>query len=333
MKRNTPDHPKMKSLAKKLGIPKYAAVGIMESLWNFTADYCPDGGIGRYTDDQIAESIGWDGSSLELISALAEARWLDQAGEFRLVIHDWPEHADDNVHAKLARGLRTFADGTLPKLSKLNKSEKESAEAYFKSRTQKEFHGMQKGFHGIPPAPLEGFHGSTALPFQSPSRALPEPEPLREAPAVAAPAAPVDGLIEEIAAEMRLKHRKKSGMGGKEVERELCSAAANAADPAAALRAIRDRWRIGCDREWVERKTDHWPNLCRWIRERGYLDPPPDDSPESEQPEQYSNQEVEDHWQEMQRLMRAGVKTHEADQQARKMIADRRRNAAQTAAR
>lgn len=59
MKRGTPDHPKMKALARTLRIPLPYAVGAMEMIWHFTADYAPTGAIGRFSDDEIAEAAGW----------------------------------------------------------------------------------------------------------------------------------------------------------------------------------------------------------------------------------------------------------------------------------
>jgi len=40
------------------------------------------------------------------------------------VIHDWSEHCEDSVHTKLTRAGKVFADGTVPKMTKLNKSER-----------------------------------------------------------------------------------------------------------------------------------------------------------------------------------------------------------------
>ncbi len=90
-----------------------------------------------------------------------------------------------------------------------------------------------------------------------------------------AAAAPVDSLVSEIAKEMRAKHRKTTGLGGLELERELCTLSGDAIDPPAVLRAIRDRWRLGCEREWARSDTMYWPNLLDWLRRRRYLDPAP----------------------------------------------------------
>lgn len=91
----------------------------------------------------------------------------------------------------------------------------------------------------------------------------------------AATAAPVDSLISEIAKEMRSKHRKTTGLGGLELERELCTLSGDAIDPVTVLRAIRERWRLGCEREWSRSDTMYWPNLLDWLRRRRYLDPVP----------------------------------------------------------
>lgn len=90
-----------------------------------------------------------------------------------------------------------------------------------------------------------------------------------------APPAPVDSLIAEICKEMRTRHRKTTGLGGMELERTLCTVAADAVDPPAVLRAIRDRWRLSVEREWASSESKYWPNLLEWIGRRRYLDPAP----------------------------------------------------------
>lgn len=87
--------------------------------------------------------------------------------------------------------------------------------------------------------------------------------------------APVDSLVSEICQEMRNRHRKTTGLGGMELERTLCTVAADAVDPPAVLRAIRARWRLGVEREWSNSESKFWPNLLEWIGRRRYLDPPP----------------------------------------------------------
>lgn len=137
MKRGTPDHPKMLMLQARLGLPKYAAVGLLESLWQFTARYAPAGDIGKYPSLVIAQSIGWDRDPDQLIAALVETGWIDRDGEGQLVVHDWSEHADDFVHLQLARAGQYFADGTRPRVSRLSREERQAVEQRYADQEQK----------------------------------------------------------------------------------------------------------------------------------------------------------------------------------------------------
>lgn len=101
MKRGTPDHPKTKRLMRSLGIPAYAAVGILESLFHFTAKYAPRGDVGKFSDQDIAEGLGWDGDPSDLITVLMSTGWIDLHPEHRLIVHDWQDHADDSVKKTL----------------------------------------------------------------------------------------------------------------------------------------------------------------------------------------------------------------------------------------
>lgn len=101
MKRGTVDHPKMLRLAKLLGIERWGAVGIMESLWHFTARHAIQGDIGRWPNEEIAEGIGWLGDPDKLMNALVTSRWIDTCANSRLVIHDWSDHCDDSVRKTL----------------------------------------------------------------------------------------------------------------------------------------------------------------------------------------------------------------------------------------
>ena len=136
MKRGTIDHPKMDELRVALGLPKWGAPGILETLWHWAAEYCPEGDIGRYSNETIARAIGWREEDADrLIQALVDTRWVDapdvrttcaqRAHAVRtLLIHDWPDHAEDNVHRRLARAGKRFADGTPPILTRLNATER-----------------------------------------------------------------------------------------------------------------------------------------------------------------------------------------------------------------
>ena len=108
---------KLKKLCRRLGIKQYAAVGILESLWHLTAREAPQGNIGKLTDEDIALAIDWDGATADLIDGLREAKWLDSSEEFRLLVHDWHEHADDGVKKKLQRANLPFLSVHVPTVS------------------------------------------------------------------------------------------------------------------------------------------------------------------------------------------------------------------------
>lgn len=125
MKRGALDHPKTLELNARLNESLRATWGLLEALVHYTNKYAPAGDIGKWTDASIAKGLGWDGDPAELIAALVETRWLETGVPgVRLLVHDWPEHADDAVHAQLARAGRLFADGSLPKLTRLTAEER-----------------------------------------------------------------------------------------------------------------------------------------------------------------------------------------------------------------
>lgn len=136
MKRGTPQHPKTRTLARLLGIELYAAVGLLEMLWHFTAQYAPAGDIGRWRDDEIADAVGWSRDAGALITGLVSARWLDRGEDGRLCVHDWWEHAEDGIHMKLARAGQRFADGRVPKLSQFEKGERQRLSGVYENQVR-----------------------------------------------------------------------------------------------------------------------------------------------------------------------------------------------------
>jgi len=124
MKREAASCSKMKRLCRDLGIPSYAGIGILESLWHLTAREAPQGDIGKLSDEDIALSIDWDQDEKILINALVESKWLDISEEFRLVVHDWDEHSDDSIDMKLARSGKMYASGAYPRMNKISTKER-----------------------------------------------------------------------------------------------------------------------------------------------------------------------------------------------------------------
>ena len=76
--------------------------------WHFTAEFCPQGDIGRFSDARIEAGVHWTGKRGRLVQALTDARWLDQDSECRLLVHDWHEHADGVVKKRLERAGLSF---------------------------------------------------------------------------------------------------------------------------------------------------------------------------------------------------------------------------------
>lgn len=103
MKTGTSQHPKTADLCHRLQIDTCLAVGVLNCLWEFACDYAPQGNIGKWTDTQIAGSIGWKGDAGQLINSLVDSRWVDRDEEHRLLIHDWSEHAPHYVKERLRR--------------------------------------------------------------------------------------------------------------------------------------------------------------------------------------------------------------------------------------
>jgi hypothetical protein len=103
MKRGGPNHPKTYALAEALGIRRVQAIGMLELLFHFVAQYAPEGDVGRYSDKRIAAALDWCGSVSKLIDALVATRWLDRHPVVRLVLHDWDTHADRATLQKLSR--------------------------------------------------------------------------------------------------------------------------------------------------------------------------------------------------------------------------------------
>lgn len=152
MKRGTPQHPKTKALARSLAVPVYSAVGLLEMLWHFTAEFAPQGNVGRFSNQDIADALGWVECPDRLVDALLAARWIEQHKTHRLVVHDWHDHADDASHMKLARQTHFFADGKMPRISRFPQSERtaiEAAYARLAHDTRMEAHG-----NALPSPPL-----------------------------------------------------------------------------------------------------------------------------------------------------------------------------------
>lgn len=95
------------------------AVGYLEMLWHFTAEFAPQGDIGRYSDDRIEGALDWSGKRGRLVEALTTSGWVDLDASTRLFVHDWEDHADAAVAKKLKRAGLQFLKHT-PKVTGQN---------------------------------------------------------------------------------------------------------------------------------------------------------------------------------------------------------------------
>lgn len=96
---------------RELNIPRYQAVGILESLWHFTALYARRGDVGRIGINQLSDWIGWPHNKAGvLLNALLTCGWLDQHPDQSIgyVVHDWPDHADEATKKALKRAHEDF---------------------------------------------------------------------------------------------------------------------------------------------------------------------------------------------------------------------------------
>lgn len=102
---------KFRSLVRRLRIALGAipldaetvAIGILERLWHTTANDAIRGDIGRLTNEDIAEAVGWHGDADLLVQMLVDCRWLDAHDEYRLVVHQWHEHAPKYVKGNVTK--------------------------------------------------------------------------------------------------------------------------------------------------------------------------------------------------------------------------------------
>jgi hypothetical protein len=90
------DHPKTIMLEQELNRCKYAVVGILHLLWHFTLKYAwKDGDLSKFTVAVIERSIGWDGDTGVLFSALEKVGFLKNKK-----VHDWEYYAKEVIYQR-----------------------------------------------------------------------------------------------------------------------------------------------------------------------------------------------------------------------------------------
>lgn len=112
MKEGTESKLKFKKLKRRLGLPEWQVIGLLESIWRLCRKDAQEGNIGRFSNEDIAAAIEYDDDPDELVQALVACEWLDEDPdpEVRLIVHNWSEHVPSYLKGNFAKHKRTFAD-------------------------------------------------------------------------------------------------------------------------------------------------------------------------------------------------------------------------------
>lgn len=109
MKMTCPQSMKFMKLKRRLRVPHWQVVGLLESLWLFTQMNAPAGDVGRFSNEDIAAGLEWDSDADEMIGMLIDCGFLDECEDNRLIVHDWEEHAPTYLKGAMAKNKRQFA--------------------------------------------------------------------------------------------------------------------------------------------------------------------------------------------------------------------------------
>lgn len=84
---NLPDHPRLMSFARRLGVDKRVAIGSLILLWSWSQEYAPDGNLSAYDHETLADVCAYAGDSELLWTALVTTGWVDADGQ----LHKWSD--------------------------------------------------------------------------------------------------------------------------------------------------------------------------------------------------------------------------------------------------
>lgn len=86
---------------------------MLELLWHCAEQFHDDGGVGRWSDANIAGAMDWHGGDArQLICTLVAVGWLDEVKNdpVRLVVHDWLSHAANHVWSRVKKRVERALD-------------------------------------------------------------------------------------------------------------------------------------------------------------------------------------------------------------------------------
>jgi len=94
-------HPKLFDLQVALNLNQNEVIGILHRLWWWCVDYCEDGDLRKFNDEQIAHAAGLSGRGKDFVSAMKKTGFLDVEPYFR--IHDWWDYVGRYLQGKYSR--------------------------------------------------------------------------------------------------------------------------------------------------------------------------------------------------------------------------------------
>jgi len=110
MKIDCVGHIKTLKLKRELQLPRWQILGVLETLFNFAMVNADDGGVGRYSNDEIALYMEYFEDADKLVAALETSGFLEPCEENRLRIHDWEEHAPKFLKDRLDKRAKRKND-------------------------------------------------------------------------------------------------------------------------------------------------------------------------------------------------------------------------------
>tara|TARA_R100001129_G_scaffold175548_2_gene148670 strand:+ start:1176 stop:2039 length:864 start_codon:yes stop_codon:yes gene_type:complete len=106
MKSNALNHPKTIRLKARLNLATWEAVGILDTLFIFTAVHAPTGFIGKWRNEEIAVFLDYKGDADELFNALVESGYLEFDDDGLLWVHDWDDHKPKYIKDRETKAIK-----------------------------------------------------------------------------------------------------------------------------------------------------------------------------------------------------------------------------------
>lgn len=99
---NTPLHPKVGRLARRLGVGRVQALGHVLSLWCWSIQHAAHGQFGELDAEEIAEAGQWDGDPSAFVAGLQASGWLDEDK----ALHEWEMYQGKSARVNLMAQIR-----------------------------------------------------------------------------------------------------------------------------------------------------------------------------------------------------------------------------------